>query len=484
MTEESNKTIIDSLKEQSEEAKAEAIDEEEVDPEAARQEKEEEHIEQMATRNQETEDTYVADFDSLIESDALIPVPDELTDQLLNSVNKVKNAGAFSATDTNGRNRVRFPKQDIYSGVVFEVSNNPIKFPDRTGYGTDNYVRVYLEDEDLSIYVPARQAGLTQPRALTQMRFHRCSVVVTDLYAGSLEKENGNQPAMYAIGSIQMAEYQIGAQLRSEMVNDPKNFETYNRTGEITHIDRRHQTAVISMDLRGEGKGFIDVEVPFDDLMLHYRFQRITDVKSLREGKNIVLHFNGVYERQMEDKTKNIRGTYFDIKATRKTVHGFYSKANSALASAVNGGQLTGYIYGRTAQNGILVEICPGMPLRSTSSYRHVSRDLQITNDDIKNHAEVSFTFVKRATGVEGAKLFLEKKIKRPVIINSVKHVNTHRGMQTNLGTYKGVSQQQVENVNERLSLENSKSNPTRKAVANAAEQLMKKINDLTKKEG
>ena len=42
------------LKEQSEEAKAEAIDEEEVDPEATRQEKEEEHIEQMATRNQET----------------------------------------------------------------------------------------------------------------------------------------------------------------------------------------------------------------------------------------------------------------------------------------------------------------------------------------------------------------------------------------------------------------------------------------------
>lgn len=473
--------MIVALNKQSEEAKAEAIDEEPIDPEAERQEKEEEHVERMATRNQDNEDVNVDTFDFLIQNDLLRPVPDELTDQLYHSVNLVKNSGTFSATDANGKNRVRFPKQDLYSGVIEEVSNNPIVFPERTGYGTDNYVRVYLEDEDLSIYVPARQAGLTQPRALTQMRFHRCSVIVTDLYADSLEKENGNQPTMYAIGSIQMAEYQIGAQLRSEMVNDLKNFEKYNRTGEITHIDRRHQSAVVSMDLRKEGKGFIDVTVPFDDLRQHYRFQRITDIKSLQEGHRITLHFNGVYERQIENREKNIRGTYFEIVATRKTIKGFYSEAKSTLNSAFKGNQLTGYIYGRTAQNGILVEICPGQPLRSTSSYRHVSRDLNITNDDIKNHSKVSFTFVDRATGVEGARRFLKGQIKRPVIINGIEHSTHDLGIQSNLGTYKGVSQQQVENANSKLSIENSKT-LSRREINRAAREAVEKMGKLDKR--
>lgn len=479
---EEDRIIIDSMNRQSDEAEKQAVDDDNVvlPEDYAEEEKYEKREESIVSRNKSNSEEEIKDFDQLIQENALMPVPNELVDDLLNSLNSYKNSGVFNEIDSTGKNRLRFPKQDLYSGEIDEVSNNPIAFPKRTGYGTQCYVRVYLEEEDLYIYVPASQAGLLQPRALTQLRFHRCSVIITDLYTQSMIRENGNNPTMYAIGSIQAAEYQIGAQLRSELVNNPKNFETYDRTGVITHINRRKQSAIINMDLRKEGKGYIDVEVPFKDLRLHYKFQRITDVKSLREGRKITVHFTGVYEREVDDKEKNIRGSYFEIKASRENMPGFYSKLFSTLNSLGQGSQCTGYIYSRTAQRGIIVEICPGFKFLATSSWRHV-RDINITDADIKGHAKVSFTLKKEAQGYEGMKKFLDGKFKRPVIINGVQNVNDSNNIANHLGTYKGVSAQQALDANAKLSLENS-SKPSRRQIEEAAKALFKKAGNLSKR--
>ena len=110
--------------------------------------------EQESRRQEE----YIPSFEELVEAGALIPVPLRLNDDVRNSVNKVHNSQSYLARNREGAMKRRFPKQDLYSGRVTEISNAPIQFPQRTGYGEDRYVVVEL-DNGLAVYVPARQAG-------------------------------------------------------------------------------------------------------------------------------------------------------------------------------------------------------------------------------------------------------------------------------------------------------------------------------------
>lgn len=426
--------------------------------------------EQESRRQEE----YIPSFEELVEAGALIPVPLRLNDDVRNSVNKVHNSQSYLARNREGAMKRRFPKQDLYSGRVTEISNAPIQFPQRTGYGEDRYVVVEL-DNGLSVYVPARQAGLTQPTALTQMRDQLKSVIITDIYDKSNISENGNDNELYAIGTIQSAEYQIGTALRSEFVNDPDNFLRYNRVGVISGIDRLHQVAIVTIDLTDQGSGYIDTKIPFDDLIKHYSFEQITDFPEFEIGSEIDFNFTNIYEREITDKNKNIKGTYFDIQCTRENMPDFGTKKYRArLLSAISRhSEIKAYLRSHTARNGVLVEVVPGYTLEANTSFRGVSR-INYTRDDIRDHAVVYIQFDPRVHSIDDL-----KRIKRPVIVTGIRHSRNKASRQIakNKGSYRGVSQQQYKAVADKYSVSSKKktNNQLLREISNEMEKMINK---------
>lgn len=311
-------------------------------------------------------------FEEMVNADVMYPIPsEELVQTLRNSLNKVHNQRSF----VSGPNERRMPKQDIYSGIVDEISMEPIIFPERTGYGEDAYVVVHL-DNDLRVYVPARQAGLTQPRTLTQMRGQRKSVVITALFDRDNDNEFGNLPTSYAIGSIQSAEYQIGAELRAESVNHQDAFLNYTRTGFVERLIPRDDSVVVTVDLTREGKGYLSIKTSVDKLVMRYRWQHVNDIPFLQEGQKINFRFTEIIEREIDNEQKKIKGTYFELGISREDIPGFAAEEKGKLFNAIRGNVVKGYVYGISNRTGVLVELAPGRVFAANPSFRGVSRNL------------------------------------------------------------------------------------------------------------
>lgn len=423
---------------------------------------------------QQTE--YVPSFDELVEADYLIPIPLYLNDDVRNSVNKVHNAQSYLARNREGDMNRRFPKQDIYSGRVTEISNRPIKFPKRTGYGEDRYVVVEL-DNGLCVYVPSRQAGLTQPSALNLMRDQLKSVIITDIYDKSNISENGNDNVLYAIGTIQSAEYQIGAALRSEFVNDPENFLNYNRSGIISGIDRLHQEAIVTIDLTDQGSGYIDTKIPLDDLIKHFSFETITDFPEFEVGSPINFNFTNIFEREIENSDKHIKGIYYDIECSREKLPDFRAKKYKARVKTAIALQdeIPARLRGITARAGVLIELEPGEVYKANTNHRGINR-INFTRDDIRDHAIVYVRIDPRIHSYEELK---HGKVSRPIIITKIRHSRRKltRQIAKNKGSYRGVSQQQYEAVANKYSISNgSKNNNQRlKKIHNEVRKMIEK---------
>ena len=383
-------------------------------------------------------------FEEMVNADVMYPIPsEELVQTLRNSLNKVHNQRSF----VSGPNERRMPKQDIYSGIVDEISMEPIIFPERTGYGEDAYVVVHL-DNDLRVYVPARQAGLTQPRTLTQMRGQRKSVVITALFDRDNDNEFGNLPTSYAIGSIQSAEYQIGAELRAESVNHQDAFLNYTRTGFVERLIPRDDSVVVTVDLTREGKGYLSIKTSVDKLVMRYRWQHVNDIPFLQEGQKINFRFTEIIEREIDNEQKHIKGTYFELGISREDIPGFAAEEKGKLFNAIRGNVVKGYVYGISNRTGVLVELAPGRVFAAKFSFRGVSRNLQLTRDDVRKHTTVYCQLDPRIHDLESL-----RHVKRPVIIIEIAREFEDNQMALNKGTYTMPSQKAINKSAQRLSI-------------------------------
>lgn len=383
-------------------------------------------------------------FEEMVNADVMSPIPsEELVQTLRNSLNKVHNQRSF----VSGPNERRMPKQDIYSGIVDEISMEPIIFPERTGYGEDAYVVVHL-DNDLCVYVPARQAGLTQPRTLTQMRGQRKSVVITALFDRDNDNEFGNLPTSYAIGSIQSAEYQIGAELRAESVNHQDAFLNYTRTGFVERLIPRDDSVVVTVDLTREGKGYLSIKTSVDKLVMRYRWQHVNDIPFLQEGQKINFRFTEIIEREIDNEQKHIKGTYFELGISREDIPGFAAEEKGKLFNAIRGNVVKGYVYGISNRTGVLVELAPGRVFAANPSFRGVSRNLQLTKNDVRKHTTVYCQLDPRIHDLESL-----RRVKRPVIITGIAREFEDNQMALNKGTYTMPSQKAIDESEKRLSI-------------------------------
>lgn len=419
-----------------------------------------------------TDERYVPTFEDLVTAGAVTPVPTILNDDVKNSVTKVHDAMSYYATNREGKAMRRFPNQDLYSGRVVEVSNAPIIFPKRTGYGEDRFVIVEL-DNGLSIFVPARQAGLTQPRSLSQLMGVHKSVVITDIFDKSGAAESGNDLELFAIGSIQMAEYQIGAQLSSEFTKDPINFTDHIRKGIITHVDRNRQEAVVTIDLTENGEGYLDTRIKFDDLAFHYTFQNITDIPWIQEGNEITFCFKNIYEREINNKDKNIKGTYFDIECTRAGLPGYGKKeADGKVARAIAlGTEHYARLLSYSPRSGYRVEVVPQQRCGARIAQR-ISGHLNITKQDIKNHCWLQVTFDRRVHKPSDL-----NKFKQPVIITKVEHSKekTNAGqIAINRGSHIAYDRKEFEKTSAKLSVQPKVDNSNKNNVNNALARIRK----------
>ena len=383
-------------------------------------------------------------FEEMVNADVMYPIPsEELVQTLRNSLNKVHNQRSF----VSGPNERRMPKQDIYSGIVDEISMEPIIFPERTGYGEDAYVVVHL-DNDLRVYVPARQAGLMQPRTLTQMRGQRKSVVITALFDRDNDNEFGNLPTSYAIGSIQSAEYQIGAELRAESVNHQDAFLNYTRTGFVERLIPRDDSVVVTVDLTREGKGYLSIKTSVDKLVMRYRWQHVNDIPFLQEGQKINFRFTEIIEREIDNEQKHIKGTYFELGISREDIPGFAAEEKGKLFNAIRGNVVKGYVYGISNRTGVLVELAPGRVFAANPSFRGVSRNLQLTKNDVRKHTTVYCQLDPRIHDLESL-----RRVKRPVIITGIAREFEDNQMALNKGTYSMPSQKAINKSAQRLSI-------------------------------
>lgn len=406
-------------------------------------------------------------FEEMVNADMMCPIPsEELVQTLRNSLNKIHNQWGIVSKP----NEPRMPKQDIYSGIIDEVSMEPIIFPERTGYGKDAYVVVHL-DNDLRVYVPARQAGLMQPCTLAQMRGQRKSVVVTALFDRGNDNESGNLPTSYAIGSIQSAEYQIGAELRAESVNHRDAFLNCNRTGFVEQLVPRDDSVVVTVDLTREGKGYLSVKASVDKLVMRYRWQHINDIPLLQKGQKINFRFTEIIEREIDNEQKNIKGTYFELGISRKNIPGFATEKKAKLFNTIRGNLVSGYVYGINNRTDVLVELAPGCVFPAKSSFRGVSRNLQLTRDDVRKHTTVYCQLDPRIHDLESL-----RHVKRPVIIIEIAREFEDKQIALNNGTYTMPSQKAIDESAKQL-LINSKNKRRSSRDLQFIDELIKRLN-------
>lgn len=338
-----------------------------------------------------------------------------------------KSADAFAEYNAKGERIYRYVNQDLYSGRLIAISNQPVQFPNNTPYGTDTYLTVQ-SDNGITIYVPSQVANRYAPhQSLLDLMNNNVSTVLTNLITITVD---GKQQT-YALGSIKSAEYQIGATLQNAFASNPDAFVQYTRQGKIIKVDNINNTATIDADFTNANSGYYRLTMKLDDLIDTYTsLSNITDYPALAQGKEINFQIDGLALQRYDYADRfnhHIKGDYFIVRATRRHLKEYSNKV-SLLYSALTGSLMTGYLYSNRANQGLLIEIAPKVVVGARIAYRQARR-LQITKEDIRHHAKVTF----RLNNIHNLQEL--QNTRYPAIIFSVNnyvkrhaHINHHNG--------------------------------------------------------